>query len=232
MNLSKVAVVAAASLCLAGCESHLTDHLPANAEAYRITPPIEAAVTPNQYEITPGDELTYSVLGEPEMTIERLIVDDGGFIQIPLVGAIRVGGMSTADAKAQIEHVLGARYIKEPAVTLNITTPVPRLVSVEGEVTTPGNYPITRDTSLLGALALAHSPTIKARNTDVVIFRTIDAKRMAARFNINRIRAGIDPDPQILTGDVVVVGLSRGKSLYRDVLQAAPLFNVFAQIKY
>ena len=47
--------------------------------------------------------------------------------------------------------------------------------------------------------------------------------------DLSRVRAGRDPDPQILGGDVVVVGFSQAKSIYRDVLLAAPLFNVFTR---
>jgi len=231
VNLSKAATVLAVSLCLAGCESHLYDHLPANQAAYNIIPPIQDKPALTKYEITPGDELTYSVLEEPDMRVEKMIVDDGGYVQVPLAGSVRVGGLSTAEAKRQIEALLGARFIKYPNVTINITTPIPRLVSIEGEVTQPGSYPITRDTSLLGALALARSPTNKARLSEVVVFRTIGSQRMVARFNVTRIRTGNDPDPQVLNGDVVMVGLSHSKSIYRDVLQAAPLFNVFAQLR-
>ncbi|WP_231730331.1 polysaccharide biosynthesis/export family protein [Novosphingobium sp. Fuku2-ISO-50] len=232
MNLPKVAAATAASLCLAGCGPHLYNHLPSDAPAYKMMPPIEDAVSPSQYQIAPGDELTYSVLGEPDMAIQKLVVDDAGYIQVPLAGSIRVGGLTTTAAKQQIEQVLGARYIKSPDVTLNITTPMPHLVNIEGEVTQPGSYAVTRDTTLLGALALARSPTNRASFTEVVIFRTQAGKRLAARFNVTRIRAGVDPDPQILGGDLVVVGLSHSKSIYRDVLQAAPLFNVFTQLKY
>jgi len=169
VNLSKAVTALAISLCLAGCESHLYDHLPADQAAYKIIPPIEDKASLTKYEITPGDELTYAVAEEPDMKVEKMIVDDGGYIQVPLAGSIRVGGLTTAEAKRQIEAVLGARFIKYPNVTINLTTPTPRLVSIEGEVTQPGSYPITRDTSLLGALALARSPTNKARLGEVVM---------------------------------------------------------------
>ena len=231
MNLSKAVTALAVSLCLAGCESHLYDHLPASDAAYKIMPPIENTVELTKYRLAPGDELTYAVLDEPEMKIDKMIVDDAGFVQVPLAGAVKVGGHSTAEAKHDIEAILGARFIKYPSVTLNITLPVPRLVSIEGEVTQPGSYPITRDTSLLSALALARSPTNKARLSEIVIFRTVGNERMVARFNLTRIRTGNDPDPQIQNGDVIMVGLSHAKSIYRDVLMAAPLLNVFAQFR-
>ena len=39
---------------------------------------------------------------------------------------------------------------------------------------------------------------------------------MGGRFDVTEVRAGRMPDPQILPGDVVVVGFSRARSLYRD----------------
>jgi polysaccharide export outer membrane protein len=76
---------------------------------------------------------------------------------------------------------------------------------------------------------MAQSPTRIAKLDDTVIFRTVDGQRMAARFDLKRIRAGLDPDPKIIGGDVVVVGFSSSKSVYRDVLTAAPIFNVFTR---
>jgi polysaccharide export outer membrane protein len=52
---------------------------------------------------------------------------------------------------------------------------------------------------------------------------------MAARFDLNKIRAGREPDPLVVAGDVVVVGYSALRGVYRDFLQAAPLLNVFSQ---
>ncbi len=231
VNLFKAAAVLAVSVSLAGCESHLSDNLPTRAAAYQVIPPIEVAPQTTKYELIPGDQLAYSVVGEPDMTIETITVDEAGYIQIPLAGSVQVGGLSTSEAKQLIEQKLGARYIKDPSVTLNLTLPAPKQVSVEGEVTQPGTYTVNRDTTMLGALAAARSPTNKARNDEVIIFRTIAGKRMAARFNLDRVRAGLDPDPQVINGDVVVVGISRGKAIYRDLLTAAPFFNVFAQLR-
>lgn len=94
-------------------------------------------------------------------------------------------------------------------------------------MTKPGVYKIERSATLLSAIARAESPTRVARLSDVVVFRNVDGKRMAARFDLEQVRSGRAPDPQIFGGDVVVVGFSRGKAGWRDLLQAAPLFNIF-----
>ena len=62
---------------------------------------------------------------------------------------------------------------------------------------------------------------------EVVIFRTIDGQRMAARFDVNAIRSGAMDDPRILGNDVVVVGLSEAKAIWRDIRQIVPIVAVF-----
>ena len=93
---------------------------------------------------------------------------------------------------------------------------------VEGEVTEAGVYPLIGPSTLLGTIALAKGETRVSALNNVVIFRTIGGRRMAAVFDIRRIRDGLDPDPQVYGNDVVVVGYSSRRGLWRDVLQTAP----------
>ncbi|WP_336894365.1 polysaccharide biosynthesis/export family protein [Novosphingobium sp.] len=215
---------------LTACSSGLYKDLPHSAAAYANFPPIDRAVVPTEYLIAPGDVVAISVFGEPGLTIEKLPVDDAGYIQVPLLGPVQISGLTPAKATALIASGLGKRYLKNPNVTLNVIEQTGQNVTVEGQVMKAGAYPVDGQTTLLGAIALAQSPTRIAKLDEVVIFRTINDQRMAARFDLGRIRAGRDPDPQILGGDVVVVGFSQAKSIYRDILQAAPLFNVFTRL--
>ncbi len=215
---------------LAACSSQLYRDLPTGGAAYSIIPPIDRAAVPAQYLITPGDIVSLSVFGEPDLTLEKLPVDDAGFIQVPLIGAVKVASLTPADASSLIASRLGARFLRNPDVTLNVIEQTGQMVTVEGQVAKAGAYPVDSQTTLLGAIALAQSPTRIAKLDEVVVFRTINNQRMAARFDLARVRAGRDPDPQILGGDVVVVGFSQGKSIYRDMLQAAPIFNVFTRL--
>ncbi len=217
------------STALAGCSNQLYGDLPVRDAAYALMPPIDKASVPDQYLISPGDVVSLAVFGEPELTLDKLPVDDAGFIQVPLVGAVEVAKQTPAQASTLIAAKLGARYLRNPQVTLNVIEQTGQVVTVEGQVSKAGSYPVDGQTTLLGAIALAQSPTRIAKLNEVIIFRTINNQRMAARFDLGRIRAGRDPDPQILGGDVVVVGFSQAKSIYRDVLTAAPLFNVFTR---
>ena len=218
------------STSLAACSSQLYSALPTREAAYAIIPPLDKAVTPSEYLIAPGDVVSLSVFGEPDLKFDKLPVDDAGFIQVPLAGSVHVATLTPAQASTLIATKLGTRFLRNPEVTLNVVEQTGQTVTIEGQVMKAGSYAVDSQTTLLGAIALAQSPTRIAKLDEVVVFRTVNSQRMAARFDLGRIRAGRDPDPQILGGDVVVVGFSQGKSIYRDMLQAAPIFNVFTRL--
>ena len=226
MKKSAAFLLLLASASLTACSSQLYSTLPTRDAAYALIPPIDRAVTPSEYLIAPGDVVSLSVFGERDLSFEKLPVDDAGFIQVPLVGPVRVATLTPAQASTLIANKLGTRFLRNPDVTLNVVEQTGQVVTVEGQVLKAGSYPVDGQTTLLGAIALAQSPTRIAKLNEVVIFRTIQNQRMAARFDLSRIRAGRDPDPQIFGGDVVVVGFSQAKSIYRDILQAAPIFNL------
>ena len=216
-------------LGLGGCSSTLYTSLPYGQPASAKFPPIDKTAPPQSYLISPGDQLSLSVFGEPEISGEKILVDEAGNIQVPLIGQVQIMNLSPSEASTLIANRLGARYLRDPKVTVNVTTQNAQEVSIEGQVTKAGVYPVSNDTTLLSAIALAQSPTRIAKLDEIVIFRTIGGERTAARFNLERVRAGVDPDPRILGGDVVVVGFSQGKSIYRDIIAAAPLFNIFTR---
>jgi protein involved in polysaccharide export with SLBB domain len=63
-------------------------------EAYEVAPPQADTKMPASVAIGVGDELTLTVLGEPDLSAPRLIVDEAGRIQLPLAGSVLVAGLS------------------------------------------------------------------------------------------------------------------------------------------
>ncbi len=212
-----------------GCASSRPSNLPAGAAAYDTIP--DRVANAEEDVIRPGDRLAIKVLGEPELTSDQYIVDESGNLNMPMVGDIVAGGRTSAAIRNEIARKLGARFIRDPHVSVGMYERKKQNFTVEGQVRDPGRFEITPDMTLLGALAMAHSPTQKAKTNEVIVLRDVKGQHMGARFNVNDIRSGHAADPQILAGDTVVVGLSTLKGAWFDLLQAAPLFNVFYAIK-
>jgi polysaccharide export outer membrane protein len=62
-----------------------------------------------------------------------------------------------------------------------------------------------------------------AKIEDVVVFRTVSGRRMAALYNLGAIRRGVYDDPRIYPNDLIVVGESQSRRMFKDILQVAPL---------
>lgn len=215
-----------ATSILGGCSTSTKNpDLPIGAAAYQVVPADVA--TPKFYTVRSQDVVTLRVLGEPDVSADELRVDEAGFLQVPLIGPVQAAGRSVNDISADVTRRLAAQYLVDPQVSVSVKEMALRYVSVEGEVKKPGVYEIDSKATLLSALARAESPLVTAKLDEVVVFRTVNGQRMAARFDIKAIRTGISPDPAIIDGDVVMVGYSSIKGFWQDVLKSAGLLNTF-----
>jgi len=220
-------MIMAVALSLGGCASSRMKAVPAGQVAYEMIPPSDPNVATTSYKLAPNDMLSVQVFQEPDLSNEKLKIDDNGNIQMPLVGEIKAAGRTASELSFEIASRLRKDYIVNPQVVVQVAEPAARYVTVEGEVKKPGVYEIDRQYTLLSAIARAESPTTVAALDEIVVFRNINGQRMAARFDLADIRAGISPDPQIQGGDVVVVGFSSVSAAWQDVLKAAPVFSSF-----
>jgi polysaccharide export outer membrane protein len=208
--------------------------LPTGSAAYTLipaeTPATQAQV--GDYKIGPLDTVDVSIYGEPDLSAKAIQVDAAGQIALPLVGTVDAKGKSAAELSADLEKILGARYLKDPKVTVTVAASVSQKVSVEGEVTEPGVYPMTGPTTLLGVIAMAKGETDIATLQQVVVFRSINGERMGAVFDVASIRRGQSPDPVMQGNDMVVVGYSAAKRFWKNVISAAPMFSIFRPVTF
>ena len=217
----RLGVIVAAALALAGCQPSLNSQLPSGPAAYEvIRDPVE--ITPEAYFLRPGDKLAINIFQEEDLSQRELQIDEAGTISLPLIGDIQAAGQSPGQLSRAIEAAYGRNYLRDPQANVVLLEARERTVSVEGEVKTAGVYKVQPGYTLLSALALAGSPNERAKLDEVLIFRTVNGERMGGRFDVTEVRAGRMPDPLIVPGDVVVVGFSRARSLYRDALQILP----------
>ena len=139
-----------------------------------------------------------------------------------MIGDVQAAGLTTGQLSRQIETAYSRGYLRYPQANVLLLDARPRTVSVEGLVKNAGVYELEPGATLLGALAMAGSPTEEAKLDEILVFRSVNGQRMGGRFDLTEVRAGRMVDPQLAAGDVIVVGYSKSRGLYQDILQVAP----------
>ena len=190
--------------------------VPAGAALASLPPPdASSGLAEQDYRIGPLDELDMIVYEEKELS-QTVDVDASGRITLPLVGALIAAGKTPQQLAAEIGQKLGEKYLQSPQVAILVKKANSQKVIVEGEVGQPGVYPITGRTTLLQAVALAKGANAYADYKHVSIYRFVDKKRYGEQFNLDAIRKGREPDPEVYGNDVVVLQRSGLKSALRD----------------
>ena len=226
----RLCAVLLCALALAGCQPSLNSELPRGPAAYEIIQD-PADPRPSAYLLQPGDKLSVNIFQEEDLSVRELQVDQAGMITLPLVGDMQAAGQSPGQLSRAIETAYGNRYLRNPQANVVLLEAIKRTVSIEGQVKEPGVYEVQPGYTLLSALALASSPLPDAKRDEILVFRTVNGERLGGRFDATEIRAGRMHDPLILPGDVVVVGFSSVRGIYRDILQAAPIIGAFATLR-
>ena len=175
------------------------------------------------YLIGPFDKLIIDVFGIDDLSKKEVQTDAGGRISFPLAGIVEAAGKTPAEVEEEIESRLRGRFVRDPQVTVNLKETVSQVITVDGQVKEPGLYPVIGRMTLMRAVATAKGSAEFAKLDDVVIFRTVGGQKMAALYNLKAIRRGYYDDPEVFANDVVVVGDSAGRRLFKDALQVAPL---------
>lgn len=172
--------------------------------------------------IGPLDTIQVDVFNVPDLSREMQI-DASGRISMPLVGTIDAHGKTAGELARAIEAALRGRYVRNPEVTVNIKSSVSQVVTVDGQVGEPGLYPVTNQMTLMRVIASAKGTSEFARQEDVVILRTVGSHRMAGLYDLGAIRRGAYADPAIYANDVVIVGDSPARRLFRDFVALTPI---------
>jgi polysaccharide export outer membrane protein len=162
-----VAVGALISALLSGCASPTTD----------CRPEIELETAQRPYTLAAGDRLRVVVSGQRELS-KNYLVDRAGRIAFPLIGFVKVQGLSAA----AVERVIAARlrdgYIRDPKVTVQIEAFQPFFVL--GEVARAGQYPSVENMTVRSAIAAAGGFKPGAYEGGADLTRLIDRRPVTA----------------------------------------------------
>jgi polysaccharide export outer membrane protein len=233
MHRVNVAIIGMACAVLTACSSgpKLGEGSSAVTVASTLPAPDKTgmSVDLSNYRLGPLDDIKIEVFGAPELTREGE-VDAAGNFAMPLVGSVAAGGKTPAELASAITAQLKGRYLKNPQVSVNIVKAQGQTFTVDGAVKVPGVYPIVGKMTLQEAVATAKGADQSANIGNVVVFRTVNDRKMAALFNLKAIRAGQIEDPAVYGNDIIVVGESATRRFFNDLTRGFPLLGVFRPV--
>jgi polysaccharide export outer membrane protein len=119
------------------------------------------------YIIGPRDLITVQVFGEPGAS-GSFRVEADGTITLPLIGRVQAAGRTLRDTQNDITRRLADGFFTNPQVSATMQEYGSQKIFVVGEVRTPGSYPLSGETTLLAALALAGSTLPTAGDTVII----------------------------------------------------------------
>ena len=129
---------------------------------------VEGPVVEPPYTLDSGDRLRVVVFGQESLS-NSYSVDAGGFITMPLIGAVPARDHTTAALAGAIAAKLRNGFVREPHVAVEIEAYRPFFIL--GEVTAPGQYPYVANMTAETAVAIAGGFTPRAWKKTVVISR-------------------------------------------------------------
>ena len=168
-------------------------------------PPTQLEKPSLAYVIGPEDILEISVWQNQDLT-RTVTVRPDGMISLPLVGDVQVAGFTPERAKQEINKSLKP-FVGDPIVAVIVQAINSWRIYVQGEVRTPGVFPIQRHTTLSQAIPMAGGFTEFAKKRKIQVIRNKDGQSRMIKVNYNKIVSGKRPEEDILLhpGDTIIV---------------------------
>lgn len=143
-----------------------------------------------------------------QQTIQSYLVDAKGNIDFPILGKLKVSGLTRSEVLRMLQERISV-YIKKPIINLRIMN---FKVSVQGEVTSPGTYNLASERiTLIEALSMAKDLTIYGKRNNILIIREIDGVKSYNRVDITKSDFINSPFYYLAQNDVVYVEPNKNK---------------------
>ncbi len=178
-----------------------------------------------EYRLGSGDVVRINVYQNPDLAIETRVTETG-LVSYPLLGSIRIGGLTvTAAEKFIADGLRNGNFVKQPQVTLVVMQVRGNQASVLGQVNRPGRYPIeVADMRLTDLLAMAGGTAASGADL-VVVTGTRNGQPFRLEVDLPTVFApgGVEKDVVILNGDAVWVDRQPIVYIYGEVQRPGPM---------
>jgi len=173
---------------------------------------------PTDYPLGPGDLIRIQVFQNPDLMLETR-VSESGSVTYPLIGAVKIGGLTLEAAEQQIaRQLMDGGYVKQPQVSITLLANRGNQVAVLGQVNRPGRFPLDNLTMRLSEM-LATAGGIAPSGADTAIVTGVRSGK-PFRKEIDVAGLFLNDTP---ADDIVLAG---GDAIY---VHRAPMFYIYGE---
>jgi polysaccharide export outer membrane protein len=141
--------------------------------------------------------------GEEGRSQLSYLIDSKGEIDFPLLGAIKIGGLSREEAILLFKQKLDPAYVKDPTINIRITN---FSVAILGDVNAPGNFTIRNERiTILQAIALAGDLSLSGQRNNIMVVREENQTKKEYRFDLRSKKLYTSPVYYLQQNDLVYV---------------------------
>jgi len=172
------------------------------------------AIAQPDYLLVPGDIVRVSVFKNPDLSLDAR-VSEGGAVSYPLIGAVPVAGLTLPAAEHKIAQMLReGGFVLNPQVNILLTQALGNLVSVIGDVNTPGRYSIEAAGGHLSGMLAAAGGIAPTGGDTVIVTGSRGGKLFRREIDIVKMQlsGNTSDDIDLFGGDTLFV--SRASMFY------------------
>jgi len=159
------------------------------------------AVKPFNLPAVAFSATTNSVISQPQQL--SYLIDSNGEIDFPVLGKLKIGGLTREETIALIIGKIAPDYVKNPTVNIRIAN---FKITVQGDVRSPGTFNIPNErVTILDAIGLAGDLNISGRRDNVLVIREEGSKKKEYRVNLLSKKTYTSPVFYLQQNDIVYV---------------------------
>jgi polysaccharide export outer membrane protein len=169
------------------------------------------------YKLGAGDLIRIKVFDHDELSVDVRISQTGN-ITFPLIGQLRVAGLSTRDTELLLARsLIDGGFVKQPHISVLVAEYQSQKVAVMGQVARPGEYPLDASKRVMDMLAMAGGVLNDTAAEDVTLVRA-DSSRV-----VIELKKLFDGDPALN------LAVQDGDTLF---VAHAPQFYIYGQVQH
>ena len=142
----------------------------------------QGAVANARYVLGSNDKIQIQVFQEEDLSLTTDI-STNGTIDYPLIGDVKLSGLTVAQAEKLLDKKLRGDYLINPQITVSIVEYRPFFVA--GEVNSPGSYEYQPGMTARQAVVIAGGFTDRAKRSKVYLIREGDKTFTEQKVKLN-----------------------------------------------